>query len=326
MCTSIAMKTAGDFYFGRNMDIEYSFGEKVIVTPRNYIFNFRHAGTFKNHHALIGMASSADNYPLYAEASNEKGLCMAGLNFPENACYSDCIKSDKTNIAVFELIPWILGQCSDIDEVKKLLENINIISEPFRKDIPTATLHWHIADKNSSIVLESTKSGINVYDNPVDVLTNNPTFDFHMTNLCQYANLTTGFKENCLTKKVGVKPFGKGLGSFGLPGDFSPASRFVKIAYLLASSTEGKGESENISQFFHLLDSVAVVNGSIELDENVPYFTTYSCCMNADKNIYYYKTYNNNQISAVNINNINLESSKLTEFPLVNTQQINYIC
>lgn len=326
MCTSIAMKTTGDFYFGRNMDIECSFGEKVIVTPRNYILNFGFAGNLKNHYALIGMASSADSYPLYAEASNEKGLCMAGLNFPENAFYSECIKSGKTNIAVFELIPWILGQCSDIDEVKNLLGNINLISEPFRKDIPTATLHWHIADKNSSIVLESTKSGINIYDNPVDVLTNNPTFDFHMTNLCQYANLTTGIPDNRLIEKSGAKLFGKGLGSFGLPGDFSPTSRFVKASYLLANSVCGKGENENISQFFHLLDSVAVVNGSIELKGNVPYFTTYSCCINADKNIYYYKTYSNNQISAVNMNNIDTESNKLIEFPLINTQQINYIC
>ena len=326
MCTSIAMREENNFFFGRNMDIEYGFGERVIITPRNYPFKFRYCGTMKKHYAIVGMASSMDNYPLYAEASNEKGLCIAGLNFPENAFYSEQIKNNRDNIAVFELIPWILGQCSNVNQARFMLEKINIISEPFRKNVPVATLHWHIADRNSSIVLESTRKGINIYDNPVDVLTNNPEFDFHMTNLCQYANLTTGFNENCLFKKSGTKPFGKGLGSFGLPGDFSPASRFVKTAYLLADSAPCKNECESVSQFFHILDSVAVVNGSIKLDKDVPYFTRYSCCINTDKNIYYYKTYFNNQISAVSMNNNNILSDSLCEFPLVCSQQINYIC
>lgn len=321
MCTSIAMRNE-DFYFGRNMDIDYSFGEKVVITPRNYPFRFRYAGNSENHYALIGMASVTDNYPLYAEASNEKGLCMAGLNFPDNACYSEAGKPDKSNIAVFELIPWILGQCSSVQEAEKLLEKTNLISEPFSSDIPTATLHWHIADKNSSIVLESTHDGLHIYDNPVDVLTNNPTFDFHMTNLCQYANLSVRIPENCLTQKSGVKLFGKGMGSCGLPGDFSPASRFVKASYILANSVCKNSENDCISQFFHILDSVAVVNGSIEARDSLPYFTVYSCCINADKGTYYCKTYNNNQISAVNIFNSDIESSLLMEFPLTEVQQI----
>ena len=231
MCTSIAMKT-GAFYFGRNMDIDYCFDEQVVITPRNYPFEFRCTNTLKKHHAIIGMASIADNYPLYAEAANEKGLCVAGLNFPDNAYYTKRESSDKFNIASFELIPWILGKCSCIDEVKKL------------------------------------------------------------------------------------------LGSFGLPGDFSPASRFVKSAYLLANSICSKEENESISQFFHILDSVSVVNGSIEAHPDKPYYTTYSCCINADKGIYYYKTYWNNQISAINMKNENLDGSCLLSFPVLKSQNI----
>jgi len=323
MCTSIAFRI-NDFYFGRNMDIDYSFGEKIVITPRNYPFSFRYAGTFKNHYAIIGTAAVADNYPLYAEASNEKGLCIAGLNFPDNAFYSSDNKADKFNIAVFELIPWILGKCSCVPEVKKLLEKTNLISESFSSKISTASLHWHIADKNCSVVLESTHDGMHIYDNPVDVLTNNPPFSFQITNLCQYSNLNVEPSENFLIKKSGVKPFGKGLGSFGLPGDFSPASRFVKASYLLANSVCGNSEYEKVSQFFHILDSVAVVNGSIEAENNVSYYTRYSCCINAGKGIYYYKTYNNNQISAVNMMNTDINSSFLTEFPLTDIQQICY--
>ena len=87
MCTALTY-VKGSLFFGRNMDIEYRFGEKVVITPREYIFKFKREGDFKNCYALIGMANVTDDYPLYAEACNEKGLCMAGLNFPFNAKYA----------------------------------------------------------------------------------------------------------------------------------------------------------------------------------------------------------------------------------------------
>lgn len=324
MCTSMAMKT-GDFYFGRNMDIDYSFGERIVITPRNYPFKFRRAGAKTSHYAMIGMASVIENYPLYAEASNEKGLCMAGLNFPENAYYSGKNEQNKFNIAAFELIPWILGECSCVAEAKQLLEKTNITSEAFSREVPPAPLHWHIADRNCSIVLEAMKDGVHIYENRVNVLTNNPPFDFQMTNLSQYVNLTVELPESRLCRIADIKPFGKGMGSFGLPGDFSPASRFVKAAYLLTNSVCGKGENESVSQFFHILDSVAVVNGSIEAASERPYYTTYSCCVNADKGIYYYKTYLNNRISAVNMYNENLDGDTPVEFAVRNSQQIEYV-
>jgi choloylglycine hydrolase len=325
MCTSIAFKT-DDFYFGRNMDLDYNFGEKVVVMPRNYALEFRRAGRMKSHYAIIGMASVVNGYPLYAEGMNESGLSMAGLNFPDNAYYSPDEENGKYNISPFELIPWILGKCSTTDEAKKLLAATHIIALPFSENMPLATLHWHIADKNSSFVLEVMKDGMHIHDNPVNVMTNNPPFDFQITNLGQYLNLAVKLPDdNCFGKSADIKPFGKGLGSFGLPGDFSPASRFVKAAYLLLNSECNHDENSSISQFFHLLDSVAVVNGSIFSRVGYSYFTTYSCCMNVSKGIYYYKTYNNNQIAAVNMYNENLDSDSLREFELVRNQQIAFI-
>lgn len=321
MCTSIAMKTK-DFYFGRNMDLEYNFGERIVVTPRNYPFNFRKAGTLKQHYAMIGIATVAEGYPLYAEATNEKGLCIAGLNFPDNAYYPSTDDYNKFNISPFELIAWVLGKCASVEEAKKLLAVTKLVAIPFSDNIPLATLHWHIADKNSSIVLESTSKGMFVFDNPVNVLTNNPPFEFQITNLGQYLNLTVEYPENCFSKAANVQPFGKGLGSFGLPGDFSPASRFVKTAYLRLNSACENDEFSSVAQFFHLLDSVGVVNGSIITEEGKLYCTTYSCCMNADKGIYYYKTYSNNQLTAIDMHRENLDFDKIVEYPLVKEQQI----
>ncbi len=324
MCTSIAMKT-NNFYFGRNMDIEYSFGERVVITPRNYPFVFHQTKTIKQHYAMIGMASVINNYPLYAEASNEKGLCMAGLYFPENACYAEKQCPNQYNIAMFELIPWVLGKCACINEARQLLERTNVTNVAFSKEISPAPLHWHIADKTGSIVLEIMKDGMHIYDNPANVLTNNPPFPFQLTNLSQYMNLTVEVPKSRMCQSVGVKPFGKGLGSFGLPGDFSPASRFVKAAYLLTNSVCGSDTNTSVSQYFHILDSVSVVNGSIELESGQPYYTTYSCCIDVNKGIYYFKTYQNNQISAICIYDENLDSDRLKAFPITATQQINWL-
>ena len=124
MCTAIMLHTK-DHYFGRTLDLEYTYEEQVTVTPRNYEFHFRTRQSLKNHYAIIGMATLADNYPLYYEATNECGLSMAGLNFPDNAYYPH-FQDGKDNVAPFEFIPWILGQCKNVEEARAKLENINL--------------------------------------------------------------------------------------------------------------------------------------------------------------------------------------------------------
>lgn len=321
MCTSIAMKT-NDFYFGRTMDFEYNFNECVVFTPRNYPLPFRRTSIMDKHYAMLGMATVAEGYPLYADAVNEKGLCIAGLNFPDNAYYPSKEDSENKNISPFELILWVLGQCATVAEAKTLLASSHLVGIPFSAAIPLTPLHWHIADSTGSLVLENTKNGMELYDNPVGVLTNNPAFSFQTTNLCQYMNLTCSCPQNCFSSIQNLVPFGQGLGSFGLPGDYSPASRFVKAAYLSLNSVCEKDEMSSISQFFHILDSVSVIRGSVITPQELYDITTYSCCMNAPKGIYYYKTYGNNQITAIDMHRENLTSDILRTYPLTASQQI----
>ena len=164
MCTAITYQTK-QLYFGRTLDYECSYGEQVTVTPRNYPFDFRHAGPVHTHYAMIGMAHVADGYPLYYDAVNEKGLCMAGLNFVGNAVYHSA-QADRDNIAQFELIPWLLGQCATLNEARTLIERMNLLNEPFSPQLPLAQLHWLIADRTGSITVESTADGLHIYDNP----------------------------------------------------------------------------------------------------------------------------------------------------------------
>ncbi len=320
MCTAVTYHTK-DHYFGRNLDLEYSYKETVTITPRNYPFKFRQAKEITKHYAIIGMAYVMDNYPLYYDAINEKGLGMAGLNFPQNACYKE-INNALDNIAPFEFIPWILSQCANINEAIELLNKINIANINYSEELPASPLHWIIADKEKAITVECVKDGLKIYDNPVGVLTNNPTFDIQMFNLNNYMSLSTEAPCNNFAKNLNLETYSRGMGAIGLPGDLSSSSRFVKATFTKMNSLSGDSESESISQFFHILESVYQQRGCVHMNNDKYEITIYSSCCNLDKGIYYYITYENNQITAVNMHKENLDSTKLINYDLIKNQQI----
>ena len=138
MCTAAAYRKNG-FYFGRNLDYEMSYGEEIALTPRNFRFDFTVYGTDTAHYAMIGTAHMAGGYPLYYDAANEKGICIAGLNFVSSASYSE--KTDGCT-APFELIPLVLAKCADIGEARVLLSEITLGNIPFSEQLPAAKLHW----------------------------------------------------------------------------------------------------------------------------------------------------------------------------------------
>ena len=320
MCTA-ANYAAQDHYFGRNLDLEFSYNEAVTVTPRNFIFRFRKMPALETHHAIIGMATVSDGYPLYYDASNEKGLSVAGLNFPGNADYKP-ESAGKKNITPFELIPWLLGQFETVDEVVEELRNINLVNISFSEAFPLSPLHWIISDKSKSITVESIKEGLIVHDNPVQVLTNNPTFDIQLFNLNNYMNVSPNPPENHFSKDLQLEEYSRGMGGFGLPGDLSSMSRFVKAAFTKMNSVSGDSESEAISQFFHILGSVAQQRGCAQVGEGKYEITVYSSCCNTDKGIYYYTTYENSQITAVDMHKEKLDGDTLAEYPLIKGQQL----
>ena len=215
MCTAATYQTK-DFYFGRNLDYEFSYGEQLVVTPRNYPFQFRQAGELSHHYAILGMAHVAEGYPLYYDAINEAGLCVAGLNFVGNAVYHPAADG-KENIAQFELIPWLLGRCASLAEARELLAGANLLNLPFSPQYPLAALHWMIADRTGCITLESTADGLHVYDNPAGVLTNNPPFPLQMFNLNNYRNLSPRQPENQFAPDLPLATYSRGMGGLGLP-------------------------------------------------------------------------------------------------------------
>lgn len=315
MCTAVSFQ-GSTHYFGRNLDLEYCYQEQVVITPRAYPFHFRCGYELSHHYAMIGMATVANGFPLYYEATNERGLSIAGLHFPCSAVYLPKM-AGKDNLAPFEIIPWILGQCGQVQEAKKLLHQMNIWSLPFSQKFPLSPLHWMIADKNNCIVVESTKDGIHIYDNPVGVLTNEPPFPYHLLHLADFMGLSP---KQAVNQIPGLKleTYSNAMGALGLPGDFSSASRFVKAAFVLRNS---KCLNSEISQFFHILQSVAMPCGSVQVG-SANEITRYSCCCDTENGIYYYTTYDNSRPRAVRLHNTALDETQLEAFNLMHQPDV----
>lgn len=323
MCTAVTYKTR-DFYFGRTLDNDFSYREEVTVTPRNFPLVFRNGMVLEKHRAIIGMAYVAEGYPLYYDAVNENGLCMAGLNFVGNAVYNKgALNGEK--VAQFELLPYILSQCDTVEQTKSLLEKIYITDEAFSEELPASQLHWIIADRLQAITVESVAQGIKIYDNPLGVLTNNPPFDFQLFSLNNYMSLSSQTPVNKFSMGLKLEEYSRGMGAIGLPGDLSSQSRFVRAAFVKLNSLSGETESESVSQFFHILGSVEQQRGCCKLDNGRCEITIYTSCCNADKGIYYYKTYENSCINAVDMHRADLDSTELQRYELISLSHINMV-
>lgn len=320
MCTAVTYKTK-DFYFGRNLDYEFSYGESIAVMPRNYLLKMRMTDDLAKHYAIVGMAHISGGYPLFYDAVNEKGLCIAGLNFVGNAVYRKPCKN-LLNIAQFELIPWLLGKCCSVKEARELLKDINLTDTSFAENMPVGQLHWMAADRSECIVIESMEDGMHIYENPVGVLTNNPPFPMQMFALNNYRNLSVNTPNSTFPGDIALEAYSRGMGALGLPGDLSSQSRFVRAAFVRGASCSESGEKESVSQFFHILGSVEQQRGCCRLGDGKNEFTIYSSCCSADKGIYYYKSYENSQISAVDMYREDLDSDKLISYPFIQEQNV----
>ena len=268
MCTAFSWGEGR--LFGRNLDLEYHYREEVVVLGRGFPLGYRHIAKDTRHYAIIGIATVEKGYPLLYDAMNEHGLCIAGLNFVGNAHYHT-VREDRVNLAPYELIPYLLSHCRTVAEVRTALLGVILVATPFSEELPLAELHFLVSDKKESLVIEPRKKGLTVYRSPCELLTNNPPYAYHLFHCQQYRHLSA---------EEGEKAFSRGLAAYGLPGDFSSPSRFVRAFFVKKNATLPKEEDKKIGQCFHILASVAMVEGCIRLKNGFPK-TVYSVC--ADK-------------------------------------------
>ncbi len=314
MCTAISIKGLA----GRNLDVTKSYNEEIIITPREYTLSYRKANNENHHFSFIGMGTVERGYPLYFDAANEKGLYMAGLNYVGNAHYFTS-KEGYINLAPYELIPYILGKCQSISDAKRELRNINLVDVAFNRDMPNAELHWFISDGSSSLIIEPDEQGLNIYDNPVGVLTNNPSFPFQLFNLNNYIGLSASNPTFSFSKEISLNAYSEGMGGIGLPGDLSSASRFVRAVFHRLSSV-----SENTpSTLFHLLSTVEMPHGSVIANREYER-TEFTSVVNLNTMTYYYRSYDGIGSGAVRLFSENIDANSLITYPVLKNIEAIY--
>ena len=292
MCT--AVRRGG--FFGRTLDLEYSYEEQIVVTPRNFPMTFHGAEPSAAAYAMIGVAYVAEGIPLYYDAANEKGLAMAGLNFPGNAVYGQPVPG-RCNVAPWELIPWVLRQCASVDEAEALLCRTNPVCRPFSASLPLTPLHWMVADGVRSIVVEPMADGLRIWEDPADVMTNNPPFPLQLERAEPQES--------------------RGLGALGLPGDWSSSSRFERAAFVNRHALSG-----GLGQFFRVLGAVEVPEGCIRLTDGKTVRTVYTSGYDLERGLCCTTTCTDRRIVGVDMHREQLDGSVLSCYPVNREEEI----
>ena len=310
MCTAMRFNDSkGNVFFGRNYDWTFSYGETPIMTPLNFKANSPYGAIESIKYAVLGMGIVSDETPLYFDASNTEGLNVAGLNFAQYCVYEQEPQKDKTNVCVFEFPLWVTSQFKTVDEVEEALGNVVIVNRAVSDDLPASPLHWMIADANRSIVVECTKRGLEVFDNDVDVLTNQPGYEWHRDNIRNYMRLSPEYPQKSSWAKADMVPFGTGAGNDGLPGGCGAAARFVRAAYYNACYPVCEGENKNIARMLHSLSGVMMIDGATTISDGSYEKTLYSSCFSSATNTYYFHTYDDINIKSTSFDDFDLMSS-----------------
>ncbi|MFZ3415253.1 choloylglycine hydrolase [Arthrobacter sp. 3Tela_A] len=292
MCTGIRYTDgSGNLYLARNLDWTSGYGERVVVTPTGYSPKSPFGAVQEIKHAVIGMGIVEEDIPLYFDCGNDAGLAVAGLNFPGYANYAPDQVTGAVNVAAFEFPLWVAAQFATVDEVEAALGNVAIVDRPINDKYPSSLLHWIIGDASRSIVVEYTSAGMQVFHDDVDVLANQPGFNWHHENLRNYLNLSSGFPQEVVLNQAHLTPFGSGSLMRGIPGDYYSPSRFVRAAYVHAHYPQKTTEADNVSRAFHTLQQVAMVEGSAAMGDGDFEKTIYTGLFSSKTMTYYWNTY-----------------------------------
>lgn len=292
MCTAVRfVGKDGALFWGRNFDWNESYGEKPVVMPKGFAIKSAFGQDYESLHAAIGIATEYEGYPLFFNCGNDAGLSVGGLNFPGYAKFEDGPVAGKTNIAAYEMPVWVAANFVTVAQVREALADVAIVGQGIAPSLPVAMLHWHVADAQESIVVEYQSDGMHVYDDDVDVLTNQPPFPWHRENLRNYMNCSGSWPEKVTWDKAVLAPFGTGATMRGIPGDSYSTSRFVKAAFVNAFHPQKDTERDNVMRMFHTLGSVSFVEGCARMADGSSEMTLYSDCFSAETGNYYFNTY-----------------------------------
>lgn len=299
MCTAITLNDAQNHhYFGRTMDFSYPLEPSIYSCPKNYILKNSYSSIeIKNKYSFMGIGQKL-SHVIFADGVNEKGVSVATLYFPGFASYPlPTTPYSKYYIDSLDLVNFLLGNCATVEEAYSLLQSVSIIGVQDSITNSIAPLHWIVTDQTGNcMVIESEKDGLHLFSNPIGVLSNSPNFEWHATNLRNYMNLSPFQFEKTNWNSISLSPFGQGTGGFGLPGDYTPPSRFVRASFLKTHIIPPQTLEESITSFFHIMESVSIPKGIVITQRGTNDYTQYTSFIDLQNSSYYFKTYENSQI------------------------------
>lgn len=309
-CTSIRVKTAdGLVFYARTMEGGELFHSSVSVIPKGTEYqgtlpDGTQAGlAWTTKYGMVGM--NTYGLPVISDGMNDAGLAAGNLMFPGYSGYQtfDPVKASST-IAQYEVISWILSNFATVTEVKKAISTIRVSKGP-EALVGNLELHYTVHDsKGDSIVIEYVGGELYIHDNPFGVMTNSPTFDWHLTNLRNYANLSASNSKSFTVEGLKESGFGQGTGMLGLPGDYTPPSRFVRMVALVQSALPVTGADEGLNLAMTIINNIDVPIGSVRdrSGKEVVYDQTqWAVVSDLARKRFYFRTYNNKDWRMVDV-------------------------
>ncbi len=320
-CTSFILpSTDGGFVYGRTMEFGFKIDSKMIMIPRNFEMTSQLSADtagkkWKAKYAAIGM--NAFGLPALVDGMNEKGLAGGILYFPDFAQYPDPASVKPENsLTPWDFLSWALGNFSTVAEVKAALETVTVVGVKQADMGFTPGVHYTLHDATgASIVIEPIEGKLKVYDNPLSVLTNAPSFDWHMTNLRNYVNLRPANVEPLKINDATIQALGEGSGMLGIPGDATPPSRFVRVSANILSARKVPSGIESVRLAEHILNGfdipVGVVQNAANEQQQAVDYTQWSTVADMKNDVYYVKTYEEQILRGVAFKDLDLDAKEL---------------
>lgn len=313
MCTAMTLESKqGENFFGRTMDFSYPIEPELFVVPRKHRWqSIATTDQYINTYSFIAIGQEKEGMLSFFDGVNEAGFAVAVLYFEGYAHYEELTENKKL-IASLDFVHYLLGHCRSTNDLKNLLKDLAIVgvADPVTQRV--APLHWFATDKTGkTVVIEQTKTGLEMIDNPIGVMANSPDLRWHLTNLRNYMNLSTTQKDQVYWQKVSLTPFGQGMGTFNLPGGFTSPERFVRTAFLKTHIPTPSDQSETLMACFHIMNSVSIPKGIVLTSRGTDDYTKYMAFMNTKTCSYYFKTYENNQIISANLWDYDVSNKRL---------------
>lgn len=323
-CTGISL-TAADGSYVQARTIEWAYGalkSEYVIIPRgealqSYTPTGMNGMKFKARYGVVGLAVVEKEF--IAEGINEAGLSAGLFFFPRYGSYEAYESVDNARtLADLQVVQWMLAQCATIDEVMEAVKHVRIVALE-----KTAVVHWRIGEPSGrQVVMEIVGGEVNFYDNEVGVLTNAPGYEWQVTNLENYVNLRPGSATSYQLGGVTLEPNGGSTAMLGLPGDFTPPSRFVRAAFFRNTAPQRATGLDTVLEAFHLLNNfdvpIAIENPS---EHNLPSATQWTSAIDLSSRTVYYKTAYNSTIRSIALDNIDFAKVKYASYPLDTVQR-----